>query len=97
MVFVLADEAFHLEAVVLQAVVAFDEPLDRLSLTEFILEVGVDVLPFAIAIKELDQAAELAPDLLQHRERDVLPELIGLDFLDQGDVLLYDGDRFLFF
>ena len=97
MVFVLADEAFHLEAIVLQTFVAFDEPLDRLALAMFVLEVGVDVLPFAIAIKELHQAAELSSHMLQHRQRDVLPELIGLDFLDQGDVLLYDGDRFLFF
>ncbi len=67
----------------------------RCLVAHLVLEVGVDRLALLL-LDQLDQRAEPLADALQHRQRHVLPPLVGLHVLDQRQLLPHHRDARLF-
>ena len=97
MVSVFANKPFHLQPVVLQAVVLAKQVRTFFGFADLIFEVRVDVAAFLFSIEKPHEFPELSSHLFQDRQRDVLPEFGLLNLLNQRDVLLYRPDRFLLF
>src|SRR5688572_16338844 len=86
MAFIGADECLDL-ALVLSEVDAGAE-VDQLNVSgyaDFVCKNRIDRRK-ALALDELDEVAKPAPDGFGHRKRDVLPESLCLDLLDQGEL-----------
>jgi hypothetical protein len=88
----------HLGAVAFEASGASkSEQLYVAALADLILEAGVDRLTF-LGVDQLYQRSEsTAANEFQHRRRDVLPPVVGLDLLDQRPVVAHHRDAGLLY
>ena len=74
----------------------YAQQVERRGLTDLVLEVGEQQVPIPL-LDESNEVSQLLADLLQHHDGDVLPPFLGLELLQDHELLPHHRDVGLFF